>query len=1056
MEPLWEIQMFGRLCARHREAEVSRFRTRKSAELLAYLACFLQRTHSREALLEQLWAEIDVSAARNRLSVELNSLRRQLEPPGIPQGGVLIADRSSVRLNPEVCTTDTHAFETLIRRAEQIEAETEQIPILTEAVALYHGELLPGHYADWVLTEQERFREIHRNALRRLVRGLAHTEQWSRAVDYALQAAQADPLCEPSCRDLMTLYVRVGQPALALEHYRQLERALRENFAVSPSAPTRELAAKIGSIGAAAITLRPVSPSDSVLSPSAPAPVAASQPVFRVHLPPQFTRFFGRETEIEQIVEMLSVQTTRLLTLTGAGGGGKTRLSVAVAEHLRAQGQERIWFVPLADITEPHYLAESVQRAIGSPAGTDTDPLAAIVTFLAESPALLLLDNFEQLLHRQETGEESEDGVQFVQTLLDRAPLLQCLVTSRHPLNLQAEHEFAVVPLPTPRRPGTPERLMEFPSVQLFVNRAQARRVDFQVTASNAAAVTALCDHLEGIPLALELAAAWAKILTPAQMVQQLQSHLQFLNTSRQDFPPRHRTMRAAIEGSYRLLPPTLRAFFSQISVFRGGWTLEAAEAVCEQPNTLDSLLQLRNHSLILTEEHEDGMRFRILETLREYAAECLSERGEAEKLRDRHADYFRDWLTPMSAKLNGMEAEVAEAQHLLTAELDNLRAGMDWTVQHSEAAKTVEYGLALTRYLVKHGLYADCDLRLSLSISAARQTDDEKSLAILLNRQGLSAWDRNEYLRSQPYFQESYVLSKRIDYTLLMLVSLTNLGNIAWAQSDFEEARRIWEEGLALAVTMGQRLREAALCDDLGLLAAFRGEFAEAETYFLRSRTAFQEEGYQEGIATSLAMHAEAIWRAGNRTEAIAQMEEAHRQFTSLGIARLLAYSAIHLGYFLCQCGRLDEAELYLLSGLDAAKEMNLRSFVVQGTAALAALRAAQGQIEIAVALFREAGLATEELGDRKQIADILHGYGTLCLEQGATEVAYLPLLVAAREYESLFLMEATATWQLLHSLEDRLAPTLLARLEMSAIHCSPHKALEAMTAPLLPSLTH
>jgi hypothetical protein len=300
-------------------------------------------------------------------------------------------------------------------------------------------------------------------------------------------------------------------------------------------------------------------------------------------LPATFTRFFGREEELARLQEWLSPLTAlslrpRLVTLTGAGGTGKTRLSLEAARRLAEVYQEAVWWVSLADLRDPGLIGSSLVEALPLSRSGTIEPLEQVIAFLKArqgAPSLLVLDNFEQLV---------EEGAQIVQTLLEQAPGLTCLVTSRRLLTLAAEHELALLPLPVPQGGEPLERLSLNESVKLFMDRAQQIRTDFQVTHKNAAAVAELCGKLEGIPLALELAAARIRVMTPGQMLSLMQQRFDLLVSRKQDAIERHQSLQAAVEWSYQLLSPELRDFFAQLSVFRGGWTLEAAEVVCEEP----------------------------------------------------------------------------------------------------------------------------------------------------------------------------------------------------------------------------------------------------------------------------------------------------------------------------------------------------------------------------------------------------------------------------------------------------------------------------------------
>ncbi len=348
---------------------------------------------------------------------------------------------------------------------------------------------------------------------------------------------------------------------------------------------------------------------------------------------------------------MLLQPEIRLLTLTGPGGSGKTRLAVEVARQLLEPFCGAVWFVSLADLVDPEMMADYMLDALRLPHSPSVAPLEQVITMLSQQPTLVVIDNMEHLLRSDGVMEYWSDGVleqkisiapilhhsvtptAVVRTLLERVPTLKLLVTSRQRLNVESEREFVVAPLPTPKsvdaesHPTTqpPEHLITFASVQLFVDRAQAVKPDFQITPHNASDIAELCERLDGIPLAIELAASRILALPPAQMVARLRDRFDFLVSRRRDLPERHRTMRAAIDWSYQLLSPELQRFFARLSVFRGGCTLEAAEQVCSQaiycrpegtrpdisgryyePDVLDFLAQLRDCSLVQT-QYEGG-----------------------------------------------------------------------------------------------------------------------------------------------------------------------------------------------------------------------------------------------------------------------------------------------------------------------------------------------------------------------------------------------------------------------------------------------------------------
>ncbi|MDQ3813231.1 MAG: AAA family ATPase, partial [Armatimonadota bacterium] len=692
MNARWSIELFGGLRVRQEDQIITRFRTQKTATLLAYLA-YYPRMHAREILIAVLWPDYSPTLARNSLRVALTSLRRQLEPPGVAVGSVILADRTSVGLNFDAVATDVARFEEALHAAARAGSNAEQLNFLLDAVDLYQGDLLTGFYENWVFSEQQRLAEEFFRALSQVIGHLECSGDYERAIQYAEQGIRIDRSREAIHRDLMRLLSRIGQHESALRHFDKLKMLLATELDTSPSLATRALIETIRAEMQERQSIAPAPPpaevrhkislptgtvtfllthvvdsrapheawaaapeeamcaqaeklrslfqrhhgrlvqeteqsllvafkhaSDAItcaiagqramaaepsalpvrmalltgdvelregeykglclqratqillaahggqilcaestmavlrqdLEPgmrlldlgayclrglSAPErlyevvhpdratdkfPPPHATPAHGGNLPPALTSFFGRERELEQLRASLLSGETRLLTLTGIGGGGKTRLALEIARRIIQEFAEpfrsAVWFVPLAEITDPQLMANAVLDALhlrgpeGAPA-PDVDPLEQVVAALSRQPSLLILDNFEHLVAH---------GANFVETLLARVPELTCLVTSRQCLDIPGEREFVVQPLPTPREPGTPEQLLQLASVQLFVNRARAVRPDFQVTERNAEAVVALCQCLEGIPLSIELAAARAQVLSPAQMVERL------------------------------------------------------------------------------------------------------------------------------------------------------------------------------------------------------------------------------------------------------------------------------------------------------------------------------------------------------------------------------------------------------------------------------------------------------------------------------------------------------------------------------------------------------
>jgi len=384
----WHIWLLGGLCVEVAGRTFTRFRTHNCAALLAYLAYFPHRPHTRDSLIELLWPEVEPTTGRNRLKQELSSLRRQLEPPGVMAGTVLCADYTQVQINREAVTTDVEQFQQALKAAEGLESEEAQIPVLSQAVELYRGDLLPAFDAEWIVLEREKLHRAYLRALRELVRCLAKAGQFERAIEAAHRAIQADPLQEASYRDLMRLYKAVGKPQAALRQYEDLQRILQEQLGARPAESTRDLAKSLSANAQFPPAPSPSRPEggcpNSLCSPSSNLRAAWERQGRKARgeegvraethpsLPAQYTRLFGRRQEIARLQELLAPPcgsepepASRLVTLTGPGGSGKTRLALEVASRLAASYGGAVWFVPLASLSDAQAIPAAIAESMG-------------------------------------------------------------------------------------------------------------------------------------------------------------------------------------------------------------------------------------------------------------------------------------------------------------------------------------------------------------------------------------------------------------------------------------------------------------------------------------------------------------------------------------------------------------------------------------------------------------------------------------------------------------------------------------------------------------------
>jgi predicted ATPase/class 3 adenylate cyclase len=494
---------------------------------------------------------------------------------------------------------------------------------------------------------------------------------------------------------------------------------------------------------------------------------------YRNNLPIQPTPLVGREKEVAEVCLRLSRPEVRLLTLTGAGGTGKTRLGLQVAAELTDEFEDGVFFVSLAAISDPELVVPDVAGTLGVKETGGQPLLKSLEYYLREKHILLVLDNFEQVL----------EAAPMVSELLSAAPNLKVLATSRISLGLYGEYEYSVPPLDLPdlERAPSVERLSQYEAVRLFVERAQAAKADFSVTNENAPAVAEICHRLDGLPLAIELAAARIKLLTPQAMLARLGNRLKLLTGGARDLPERQRTLRGTIRWSYELLEEGEKVLFARLAVFSGGGTLEAIEAICDAEgdlpvDVLDGVSSLVDKSLLRQEEEEGGEpRFVMLETIYEYAREKLENSGEAETIKRAHAEYFLALAEKAEPKLT--TAEQGAWLERLETEHDNLRAALSWSLGRKDQELALRLGGALWRFWF---------LRSHLS-------------------EGL------QWLGE--------VLSLRGGFTALRAKALNGAGDLVWSQGNYDRAKELYEESLALSRQLGDkrgiaaRARKSRIC---------------------------------------------------------------------------------------------------------------------------------------------------------------------------------------------------------------------------------------------------
>jgi predicted ATPase len=688
-------------------------------------------------------------------------------------------------------------------------------------------------------------------------------------------------------------------------------------------------------------------------------PAAQAVPEPHTNLPYQRMPLIGRDQEVETVRSLLLDPQVNLLTITGPGGIGKTRLALQIAADLLGEFADGAYFVSLASITSPELVAPTILQVLGLKAAENQPTLNVLKAHLQEKRILLVLDNFEQVA----------GAAPLLGEVLAEAPGLKVIVTSRAVLHLYGEHEFAVPPLATPDLSRLPsvDNLGRVPAVALFVSRAQAVNVGFRLNEENAAAVAELCVRLEGIPLALELAAARIKLFAPRALLKELNHRLALLSSKSLDLAPRHQTLRNAIAWSFQLLSPEEQALFTQLGVFFGGCTLEAAEAVCcpkaqSDGSLLELLASLVDKSMLLHKLMENGEpRFMLLETIREYSLEQLEAAGQTEAARQRHLAYF---LALVEAIEPGpREPDLPAWMKRLEGEHDNLRAALQWALEQRDSESCLRIAGAVWRFWQIHG-HVEEGCRWMQSVLALSRGQVSQPRAKALWGAGWLNMVKGTLQQSRRYFEEGALISRELEDPRYLGLSLHGIGAVARGQGDFEGAQVAFRESLPLFQDLGRTEDIAWTFEHLGATAIELGDFAQSVTYLTQGLELFHELGQRWPCAEALTFLGHAALQQQEYEQAETRYREALAIYQELDDRQNVASINSYIGATVLGRGDVERAVLLYKENLVLAREMKDYWGLAWGLERLAEAADRQGRPEHAACLWGAADALRKESG--------------------------------------------------------------------------------------------
>lgn len=756
--------------------------------------------------------------------------------------------------------------------------------------------------------------------------------------------------------------------------------------------------------------------------------------------PDEPTPFIGREAEIAALCELLLQPQVRLVTLTGAGGTGKTRLSLRVARALLDDFPDGMYFVPLASVGDAALIPSAIGSALGMKEDSDRPLLDVLVEGIQEKQVLLVLDNFEHLV----------SGAAMLAYLLDACSMVKVLVTSRTVLHLTREYGWEVPPLSLPdsMEPLSVQDLSRAESVVLFVDRARAASAGFVLNEENVPAVAEICRRLDGLPLAIELAAARVRLFPPQALLTRLSHKLKLLTAGPRDAPHRQQTLRNTIDWSYALLDMHEQHLFARLAVFTGGCTLEAAEAVCGKDlgvDVLDGMASLVEQSLMGQEEKPEGTpRYQMLETIREYALERFEEREEGQELRRHHVAYFVTFAEAIETEIGGSHQSATLEQ--VETDHDNIRAALAWSLEGTgtEIAEGLRLAAAIQRFWVIRGylaegrswleqllmasdrqvnagparakaLYAASSLAFrqgdldradelgTESLVCFRHLGEQASMAAALNILALVAEQRADFDLAATRLEESLHLRRELGDKRGIAIALANLANIAHERCDYSRAMELTEKSLALRREINDAWGIASALGNLANAAQMQGDYPRALVLGEESLARFRDLKDQIGIALCLVNLACVDRDRGESARATSLAEQ------SLGISRGIGYkdgialALVTLGDVACDGGEYGKATAYFEDALAAFREMADNHGIPNSLMRLAYVNAAQGDDRRALDLYQESLRGFQAVGDRLGAATSLEGIAAILANESQPELAARILGAAASMREAI-----------------------------------------------------
>lgn len=894
-EPLLlEIRLFGPLDVRVHGEPVRPLRSRRGGWLLALLALRQGREVERGWLATRLWPESPPDTALANLRRTLLDLRGALGPA---KACLRAPSAHTLRLDSRVFC-DAVAFDACLTAGDQASLEA--------AIELYRAPLLEGCAEEWATPERELREQQFLKALEKLASSAMARGDHAVAARHLRRAINVDPLRESAHRALMEALARAGDYAAVDRHYRELRLLLHKEVNAEPTEETATLYRRLRR--------------ESHMRPA--ESLRRADPRAHRRLPCPLTTLVGRVGEIEEAVS--AMERHRLVTLTGPGGVGKTRLAIAVAEQIGPGYPDGICFVDLVPVAEAGGVPSAIGRALGVREESNRPVLETVCEYAAVRHLLLILDNCEHLV---------EACAAFTQSVLEASPQLRILTTSRRPLGVPGEHILRIPPLGVPEfrtkyGKDSLSLVMASDAARLFVERACEANPGFRPAPAQASAIGEICRLLDGMPLALELAAAGTRLVPLSEIAARLRNSLESGLVEVRTLDDRHRSLHATLDWSYRLLRAEEMRFLRRLSVFAAGFGLEAASFVggdAAQPpgDALPLLARLIDHSLIVREPDLSEERYSLLETTRQYLLAKMAEFGEEKATRERHLAFYLAYAERTEPELMGPDQAVLlerlEREHAnLSVALEFSRTSPDRAIQGLRLAS------ALWRFWAFHGYLSEGRRHLWELLEAVGDSQNLCLRARALLGSGNLALLQGDYTSAKIQFQEAEEIARSVGEPAILAAVLQGLGNTAHEENRNEDAQRFQEQSLALWRELGDECAVAIVLNNLGNIAKEQRQMDRARALYNQSLALHRKTGNLRGAATTTLCLGIVAAYSRNLQEAVRLCEESLRAYRELGDWRGMVFACTNLAGALCDLGRRTEAELVLEEAIDTARDLD------------------------------------------------------------------------------------------------------------------------------------